>query len=44
MMMDKMACKAALFDFDGTLVDTEPQYSIFWGRQGEKYHPELLHF
>ena len=43
-MTDKMACKAALFDFDGTLVDTEPQYSIFWGRQGEKYHPELLHF
>lgn len=42
--MDKLACKAALFDFDGTLVDTEPQYSIFWGRQGEKYHPEVPHF
>lgn len=42
--MDKLACKAALFDFDGTLVDTEPQYSIFWGRQGVKYHPEVPHF
>lgn len=42
--MDKLVYKAALFDFDGTLVDTEPQYSIFWGRQGEKYHPEVPHF
>lgn len=42
--MDKLSHKAALFDFDGTLVDTEPQYSIFWGRQGEKYHPEIPHF
>ena len=42
--MDKLSCKAALFDFDGTLVDTEPQYSIFWGRQGKKYHPEVVHF
>ena len=24
----------ALFDLDGTLVDTEPQYDDFWGRQG----------
>lgn len=40
--MDKM--KAALFDFDGTLVDTEPQYSVFWGKQGEKYHPEIPQF
>lgn len=42
--MDILAHKAALFDFDGTLVDTEPQYSIFWGRQGERYHPEIPHF
>lgn len=35
---------AALFDFDGTLVDTEPQYSMFWARQGEKFHPEIPHF
>lgn len=29
--------KVALFDLDGTLFDTEGQYSIFWGAIGEKY-------
>lgn len=43
-MADYMTPAAALFDFDGTVVDTEPQYSIFWARQGEKYHPEIPHF
>lgn len=42
--MDKTKCIAALFDFDGVVVDTEPQYSIFWNRQGELYHPELEEF
>ncbi len=42
--MDTLIYKAALFDFDGTLVDTEPQYSIFWGEQGRRYHPEIPHF
>lgn len=42
--MDLSIYKAALFDFDGTLVDTEPQYSIFWGEQGRKYHPEIANF
>lgn len=28
---------AVLFDFDGVVMDTEPQYSIFWHRQGERY-------
>ena len=23
--------KAALFDLDGVVFDTEPQYSVFWG-------------
>ena len=32
---------AALFDFDGVVMDTETQYSIFWNEQGRKYHPEL---
>ena len=32
--------KAALFDLDGVIFDTEPQYTIFWGRQCGKYHPE----
>ena len=35
---------AALFDFDGVVMDTETQYSIFWGEQGRKYHPELPGF
>lgn len=42
--MDNTKCKAALFDFDGVVVDTEPQYSIFWNRQGELYHPEIEEF
>jgi HAD superfamily hydrolase (TIGR01509 family) len=28
---------AALFDFDGVVMNTEPQYSIFWNEQGKKY-------
>lgn len=28
---------AALFDFDGVVVDTEPQYTVFWDEQGLKY-------
>lgn len=28
---------AALFDFDGVVMDTEPQYSIFWHRIGSEY-------
>jgi HAD superfamily hydrolase (TIGR01509 family) len=36
--------KAALFDLDGTLVDTEAQYSVFWKKMGEIYHPEIPDF
>ena len=32
--------KAALFDLDRVVFDTEPQYSIFWGSQCRLYHPE----
>ncbi|MCR4603729.1 MAG: HAD family phosphatase [Prevotella sp.] len=32
--------KAALFDLDGVVFDTEPQYSVFWGEQCRHYHPE----
>ena len=32
--------KAALFDLDGVVFDTEPQYSIFWGQICREYHPE----
>lgn len=36
--------KGALFDLDGTLFDTEGQYSEFWGAVGRKYHPEMPDF
>lgn len=36
--------KAALFDLDGVVFDTESQYSVFWGKIGEEYHPELPDF
>jgi HAD superfamily hydrolase (TIGR01509 family) len=36
--------KAALFDLDGTLFDTEPAYSIFWGSMGRKYRPDIENF
>lgn len=42
--MNPTKCIAALFDFDGVVVDTETQYSIFWNEQGRKYHPELPEF
>jgi len=32
--------RAALFDLDGVVFDTEPQYSVFWGEQCRRYHPE----
>ncbi len=32
--------KAALFDLDGVVFDTEPQYSVFWGKQCREFHPE----
>ena len=33
--------KAALFDLDGTLTDTEDQYTIIWGRISRKYRPDI---
>ena len=33
--------KAALFDLDGVVFDTEPQYTVFWGSQCRRYHPEI---
>ena len=35
--MDATKTIAALFDFDGVIMDTEPQYTIFWNEQGQKY-------
>ncbi len=40
---DNATCKqmkAALFDLDGVVFDTEPQYTIFWGMQCREFHPE----
>ena len=39
--MDNVLFKAALFDLDGVVFDTEPQYSVFWGEMCRKYHPEI---
>ena len=33
--------KVALFDFDGTLVDTEGQYTQFWRRTARTYRPDV---
>ena len=38
--MQERQLKAALFDLDGVVFDTEPQYSVFWGEQCQLYHPE----
>ncbi len=32
--------KAALFDLDGVILDTEGQYTRFWGMQFRKYYPD----
>lgn len=32
--------KVALFDLDGVVFDTEPQYTVFWGEQCREFHPE----
>ena len=42
--MNNEKCIAALFDFDGVIMDTEPQYTLFWDAQGKKYHPEIADF
>ena len=38
--MQEKRLKAALFDLDGVVFDTEPQYSVFWGGECRRYHPE----
>lgn len=42
--MDKTKAIAALFDFDGVVMDTESQYTIYWNEVGRKYHPEMENF
>ena len=38
--MEQRNLKAALFDLDGVVFDTEPQYTVFWGSICRQYHPE----
>lgn len=40
-MKKEREIKAALFDFDGTLVDTERQYSVFWSNINRIYCNEI---
>lgn len=35
--MDTIRCTAALFDFDGVIMDTEGQYTAFWHEIGKEY-------
>ena len=42
--MNKEKPIVALFDFDGVVMDTETQYTVFWDAQGAKYHPEIPNF
>lgn len=37
MFMETMKTMAVLFDFDGVVVDTETQYSVFWHKMGVDY-------
>lgn len=36
--------KAALFDLDGVILNTESQYTVFWGEMGQKYFPGIPDF
>lgn len=36
--------RAALFDLDGTLIDSEGQYTAFWGEMGRKLRPDIEDF
>jgi HAD superfamily hydrolase (TIGR01509 family) len=35
---------AALFDLDGVIIDTEPQYDTFWKKAGKDYQTGIEHF
>ena len=39
-IMGNITFKAALFDLDGVVFYTEPQYTVFWGAQCREFHPE----
>lgn len=33
-----------LFDMDGVMIDTEPQYDVFWKHAGDKYNTGIANF
>lgn len=37
----KSTLRAALFDLDGTLIETEAQYTRFWQEAGRRYRPDV---
>ena len=39
--MAPLSIKAVLFDLDGTLIDTEGQYTLIWGEIARKYRPDV---
>ncbi len=39
--MVKKMLKAALFDLDGVVFDTEPQYTVFWNQQCREFRPDI---
>lgn len=39
--MDMRKKTAALFDLDGVVFNTEPEYTKFWSEIGRKYRPEI---
>lgn len=41
---DKRKFRAALFDLDGVVLDTESQYSEFWGQMGREFRPDIPDF
>lgn len=40
--LDYAKYRCALFDFDGVVVDTEPQYTVFWASECRRYHPAAV--
>lgn len=44
MNMEKGKFLVALFDFDGVVMDTETQYTVFWDAVGKRYFPEVSDF
>lgn len=39
--MDKTKKTAALFDLDGVVFNTEPEYTKFWSGVGKQYRPDI---